>query len=180
MKSLMMISLCLLVAGCAEHSNSNDHENPQQPGGQTEQPGGQNGQTEQPGGESLKKVALHRDITGVQPGTGIVFWPDQAKSLNADYGDAIRLEFSYCLPSDVVTGKKDGKIQYNWQSFDALLDDIASRNHQAVIRFRYEYPSGDALDGEVGATAVPAYITQRKQPAECKHLRSVFSGWCGC
>ena len=87
MKSLMMISLCLLVAGCAEHSNSNDHENPQQPGGQTEQPGGQNGQTEQPGGESLKKVALHRDITGVQPGTGIVFWPDQAKSLNADLND---------------------------------------------------------------------------------------------
>ena len=58
-------------------------------------------------------VTLQSEITTVQPMTGIVFWPAQAKSRNSTYGNSISLEYSYCLPSDVVTGKADGKIEYD-------------------------------------------------------------------
>ncbi len=104
-------------------------------------------------------VPLQRSIDQAQPMTGLVLWPWLAAELDGTYGKTIALEFSYCLPSQVVTGKKDGKIQYDWSSFESLLNDIASRSHQAVIRFRYEYPSSTDVDGKTkGMTAVPAYI----------------------
>lgn len=94
--------------------------------------------------------------------TGLVLWPDEAEDRNATYGQSITLEFSYCLPCKVVTGCDDrGNIQYNWEWFDNLLDDVASRGHQLVARFRYEYPSGTDVDGKKGTTAVPDYIKQR-------------------
>ena len=100
-------------------------------------------------------VTIERQITSVQPMTGLVLWRthDQVK----EYASATTLEFSYCLPCKVVKGKKDGKIQYDWSYFEDILDDIASRNHQGVIRFRYENP-GNKEVGETGATAVPQYI----------------------
>ena len=97
-------------------------------------------------------------ITHVQPMTGLVLWPDQARSKNDTYGKSISLEFSYCLPCKVVTGKENGAIVYDWTWFENLLDDIASRDHQAIIRFRYEYPNSKDVDGTRGSTAVPAYI----------------------
>lgn len=103
-------------------------------------------------------VHLQSTITGVQPMTGLVLWPDLAKELNKTYGKSISLEFSYCLPCKVVTGKTGDHINYDWSSFDRLLDDIASRGHQAIIRFRYEYPNSTDVNGERGTTAVPAYI----------------------
>ena len=107
-------------------------------------------------------VSLHREITHPQPMTGLVLWPDQAKSKNATYGKSIQLEFAYCLPCKVVTGcLEDGTIEYDWSSFDALLDQVAKRKHQLVARFRYEYPSGKDVDGQKGTTAVPAYIKAR-------------------
>lgn len=94
--------------------------------------------------------------------TGLVLWPDEARDRHATYGQTIRLEFSYCLPCQVVTGcQSDGTIDYDWSSFDALLADVASRGHQLVARFRYEYPSGTDVDGKKGTTAVPQYIKQR-------------------
>ena len=93
--------------------------------------------------------------------TGLVLWPDEARSRNAEYGQTIQLEFSYCLPCKVVTGcNDDGTIQYDWSWFDQLLDDVAGRGHQLVARFRYEYPSGSDVDGNRGTTAVPQYIKQ--------------------
>ena len=93
--------------------------------------------------------------------TGLVLWPDEARSRNAEYGQTIQLEFSYCLPCKVVTGcNDDGTIQYDWSWFDHLLDDVAGRGHQLVARFRYEYPSGSDVDGSRGTTAVPQYIKQ--------------------
>lgn len=93
--------------------------------------------------------------------TGLVLWPDEARSRNAEYGKTIQLEFSYCLPCKVVTGcNDDGTIQYDWSWFDHLLDDVAGRGHQLVARFRYEYPSGRDVDGNRGTTAVPQYIKQ--------------------
>ena len=100
-------------------------------------------------------VEVNRTITSVQPMTGLVLWSghDQMDK----YASVITLEFAYCLPCKVVTGKKDGKIQYNWSCLENILNDIASRNHQGVIRFRYENP-GNKEVGETGATAVPQYI----------------------
>ena len=93
--------------------------------------------------------------------TGLVLWPDEARNRNAEYGQTIQLEFSYCLPCKVVTGcNDDGTIQYDWSWFDHLLDDVAGRGHQLVARFRYEYPSGSDVDGNRGTTAVPQYIKQ--------------------
>ena len=107
-------------------------------------------------------ISLHRQITHPQPMTGLVLWPEQAANRNASYGKSIQLEFSYCLPCKVVTGcLEDGTIEYDWSSFDALLDQVASRKHQLVVRFRYEYPSGKDVDGQKGTTAVPAYIKAR-------------------
>jgi len=111
--------------------------------------------------QQWQQVALDRQITGVQPMTGLVLWPDEARNRNAEYGQTIQLEFSYCLPCKVVTGcNDDGTIQYDWSWFDHLLDDVAGRGHQLVARFRYEYPSGSDVDGSRGTTAVPQYIKQ--------------------
>ncbi len=107
--------------------------------------------------ENYRNVALDKDINEVEPLKGIVFWPDNDK-IN-EYKNSIALEFSYCLPSKIVTGKSNGKIQYNWSSFESLLNDISKRGHQAIIRFRYEYPNSKDVDGSTkGMTAVPNYI----------------------
>lgn len=101
-------------------------------------------------------VELVSDWTHVQPMTGIVLWPGNGKMQTLK--NSISLEFHYCLPCRVVTGKKDGAILYDWSYFEDILTDITSRGHQAVIRFRYEYPSSRDVNGEKGTTAVPQYI----------------------
>jgi len=117
--------------------------------------------------QSWQSVPLSRNITHPQPMTGLVLWPDEAQDRHATYGKTIQLEFSYCLPCKVVTGcQPDGTIQYDWSSFDALLEDVASRGHQLVARFRYEYPSGTDVDGKKGTTAVPQYIKERSDYQE--------------
>ena len=102
-----------------------------------------------------KPVPLERSITSVQPMTGLVLWRTHGQM--DKYAPVTTLEFAYCLPCKVVKGKKDGEIQYDWSYLEDILNDIASRNHQAVIRFRYENP-GNTEVGETGATAVPQYI----------------------
>jgi len=47
---------------------------------------------------------------------------------------------------DVVTGPG----QYDWTSVDRLLSEIASRKHQALLRFYFVYPGKKS--------SVPAYI----------------------
>ena len=118
-----------------------------------------------------RSVALNKSIESLEPMKGIVFWPDQAKD-QKDLQSAISLEFSYCLPCAVVTGKTDGKINYDWSSFEKMLDDIQSRGHQAIVRFRIEYPSEtienapNCTEGVKGATAVPMYIKANKSYTE--------------
>ena len=101
-------------------------------------------------------VPLNAEVTSVQPMTGLVMWTTHSQRLR--YAESIQLEFQYCLPCRVVTGKVDGKIQYDWSYFEDILNDMQSRNHQGVIRFRYEYPSNTQVDGVAGSTAVPQYI----------------------
>lgn len=117
--------------------------------------------------QGWKPVELKREITHPQPMTGLVLWPATARSLHDTYGLAIQLEFSYCLPCKVVTGcREDGTIEYDWSWFDRILEDVASRGHQLIARFRYEYPSSRDVDGQRGTTAVPAYIKQRQDYTE--------------
>lgn len=108
-------------------------------------------------------IDVERKITHPQPMTGLVLWPDLAKEKNSTYGGSISLEFSYCLPCKVVTGcNQDGSINYDWTWFDNKLADVASRGHQLVARFRYEYPSGEDIGPNTkGYTAVPQYIKDR-------------------
>ncbi len=112
--------------------------------------------------QSWQSVKLKRSITLPQPMTGLVLWPEEARNRNATYGKTIQLEFSYCLPCKVVTGcQDDGTIQYDWTWFENILNDVSSRGHQLIARFRYEYPSSRDVDGNKGTTAVPAYIKAR-------------------
>ena len=175
---LIIVALLAIACGCDKKPVPNPHHSSdpveeQQSGGEQqggEQPGGgqqgggqQGGETQpaeepQPLDDSYSPVSIHSVVDAVQPSTGLVLWSDNARSRNFTYGESIALEYAYCLPCKVVTGKKDGKIQYDWSSFDSWLDDVASRNHQAVVRFRYEYPGSRDVDGKAGTTAVPAYI----------------------
>ena len=90
--------------------------------------------------QTWQSVALSRQITHPQPMTGLVLWPDEAEDRHANYGESIQLEFSYCLPCKVVKGcSDDGAIDYDWSSFDELLDEVAGRGHQLVASpGRYE------------------------------------------
>lgn len=112
---------------------------------------------------ATRSVALNKSIESLEPMKGIVFWPDQAKS-QKDLQSSISLEFSYCLPCAVVTGERGGTISYDWSSFEKLLDDIKSRGHQAIVRFRIEYPNEtiknapNCTENVKGATAVPNYF----------------------
>lgn len=102
-------------------------------------------------------VTLQRDITQAQPMAGLVLWSENDKM--ATLQNTISLEFRYCMPCKVVLGKNsDGTIRYDWSSFEATLNDVASRNHQTVVRFWYEYPSNKDVNSTKGTTAVPAYI----------------------
>ena len=107
--------------------------------------------------KGFELVAMEeRAITSVQPMTGLVMWTTHSQ--RGKYAPVISLEYQYCLPCRVVTGKVDGKLQYDWTYFEKILNDMQSRNHQGVIRFRYEYPGNKEVDGVAGSTAVPQYI----------------------
>ena len=101
-------------------------------------------------------VPLQSSITKALPMTGLVFWTTNYKN---GYDDATALEFGYCYPASVVKGKNaDGTLQYDWSSFENLLNQAAARRHQEVVRIAYENPTDAAWDGVVGHTAVPMYI----------------------
>lgn len=94
--------------------------------------------------DDFERVALQSEIQNVQPMTGIVLWTDSSKSESIK--DCIQLEFAYMLYNQVCKEKD----VYDWTPMDNLLDEVASRGHQLVVRFRYTY---------VGKScAVPDYI----------------------
>ena len=87
------------------------------------------------------RVELKSEVTDVQPMTGLVLWTDSKSKANY-----VQLEYSYMLYNQVCK-KKD---VFDWSAMDNLLADVASRGHQAVVRFRYTYPGY--------SSAVPDYI----------------------
>lgn len=90
-----------------------------------------------PAGESTESaqqpVRLQSEITSVQPMTGIVLWSDHERA--ASHPEAISLEYRYCGYDEVV--QPDGR--YDFTHLDAVLDEIAARNHQAILRFYFCY-----------------------------------------
>lgn len=89
-----------------------------------------------------ERKELKSEITGVQPMTGIVVW-NTSSSNRQEY---VQLEFSYMLYNDVCKQKD----VFDWTPMDRLLEQVAARGNQAIVRFRYTYPGYES--------AVPDYI----------------------
>lgn len=110
-------------------------------------------------------ISMKKNITNVQPMTGIVFWCDNDNSNS----DAISLEFSYLEFDKIVITQG----VYDWRYIESILRDVASRNHQAIFRFRYTYPGKE--------TSVPAYIKARDDYHETiglsEGLTTSFPDW---
>lgn len=115
--------------------------------------------------EEWRPVPLQSRIQGVQPQTGIVLW-----STGADVEpDTIQLEYSYMRYDDVVSGRGE----YNWTVVENLLDRVAARGHQAVLRFYDVYVGQE--------TTIPAYIKAlpdyRETHASSEGKPTSFSDW---
>lgn len=115
--------------------------------------------------QGYKRVALNSQISGVQPMTGIVLWTTSDKKKT----DSIQLEFSYMLYNEVCHGKDN----YDWTAMDKLLDDVASRGHQAVVRFRYVYV-GEECAAPDYIKALPDY---EETVGESEGHRTCFPDW---
>ena len=82
-------------------------------------------------GDAFRPVPLTARITAVQPMTGIVLW-----STNPAAADApVQLEYSYLAYRQVVRAKGE----YDWAPVEKLLDQVAARRHQAIIRWHDTY-----------------------------------------
>jgi hypothetical protein len=92
--------------------------------------------------ERFVSVPLQSRITHVQPMTGIVFWSTSEHNRT----DAIQLEYSYMKYGDVVSDRG----RYDWSAMDRLLQQVAARGHQAIVRYYFVYPGRP--------TTVPRYI----------------------
>lgn len=114
-----------------------------------------------------KSIPLKSQITGVQPMTGIVLWSDNETARK--HPDAISLEYRYCGYNEVV--QRDGS--YDWSKIDGLLDEIAGRNHQAILRFYFVYVGKE--------TTVPDFIRTRPDYDETigtsENKRTHFCDW---
>ena len=97
---------------------------------------------EQPVPEGEVRVPLSAQITGVQPMTGIVLWTDNSHRTK----DYVQMEYTYLHYNDICREKD----VFDWSALDKVLADVASRHHQAVIRYYYVYPGKK--------TTVPDYI----------------------
>lgn len=81
--------------------------------------------------QSMRKLPLRSKVDSVQPMTGIVLWSSNPQADSTP----IQLEFSYLRYRDVV----DQQGQYDWSPVDQLLDQVASRGHQAILRWHDTY-----------------------------------------
>ncbi len=112
-------------------------------------------------GQVFSDVTVESTITDVQPMTGIVLWTTSPKKNT----DAISLEYSYMLYNQVVS--EEGV--YDWTVVDNLLNAVASRGHQAILRFRFVY---------VGYhTSVPQYIKDLPDYHETEGLSEGQTTW---
>ena len=116
----------------------------------------------QTGRDGFSVIHINNEPQKVQPMTGIVFWQDQYQN---KIQDATSLEFSYMLFNKVV----DGQGAYDWSYVEDKLDDIASRHHQAIFRFRYVYVGEE--------TSVPDYIKALPDYHETEGISEGHTTW---
>lgn len=90
----------------------------------------------------FRDIPLRQSITEVQPMTGLVLWSTNDRNRDLP----IQLEYAYLRYDDVIRGPDD----FDWQFVESTLDSIASRSHQAVLRFYFVYPGKES--------SVPAFI----------------------
>lgn len=81
--------------------------------------------------DELHPIALVSQVTKVQPMTGIVLWTSNEEVETAP----IQLEFSYLKYDQIVSDKG----VYDWTPVDKLLAEVASRKHQAILRWHDTY-----------------------------------------
>ena len=81
--------------------------------------------------DEMKPVSLRSRISSVQPMTGIVLWSTNPAASTAP----IQLEFAYLKYDQVV--RNEGT--YDWSAVEKLLDDVASRGHQVILRWHDTY-----------------------------------------
>ncbi|WP_435007408.1 DUF4832 domain-containing protein [Tundrisphaera lichenicola] len=115
--------------------------------------------------DDLRPIPLKSKIEQVQPMTGIVLWATNGAARTAP----IQLEYSYLTYDQVVRAKGE----YDWTPVEKLLDAIAGRKHQAVLRWHDTY---------VGkASGVPGYIRAlpdyRGFEADSEKKRTGFPDW---
>lgn len=115
--------------------------------------------------DELRPIPLKSKVANVQPMTGIVLWAENENTRTSP----IQLEFSYLSYRQIV-GEK-GK--YDWGPVEKILDAVASRKHQAILRFHDTY---------VGKpTGVPDYIKAlpdyRETVANSENRRTGFPDW---
>ncbi|MGI9244240.1 MAG: DUF4832 domain-containing protein [Verrucomicrobiales bacterium] len=68
------------------------------------------------------------------------------------------MEFSYVALSDLVVAER----RYTWAALEAILDQVAARRHQAVLRVYVEYPEKpSAVPGYLGMEGDPDYEDPR-------------------
>jgi hypothetical protein len=117
------------------------------------------------GADELRSVPLKSKVTSVQPMTGIVLW-----ATNEAAGTApIQLEFAYLSYDQVV----DERGNHDWKVVEDLLEEIAGRRHQAILRWHDTY---------VGRpTGVPASIKTlpdyKETTALSEKKRTGFPDW---
>ena len=136
---VISLAACVLVSCCFPVPDPDNGENngEQKPSGEVK--------PEEIDFSRYETVALKSSITRVQPMTGIILWSDsQGKQ------SWLTMEYSYMKYNDVCKGKD----QYDWTPMEKLLNAVASRKHQAVVRFCYTYP------GEFNS--VPDYIKKEE------------------
>lgn len=115
--------------------------------------------------DEMRPQRLQSKIENVQPMTGIVLWTTNEAVETAP----IQLEYAYLKYSDIVQDR-DG---YNWQPVEQLLNEVAGRKHQAIIRWHDTY---------VGQpTGVPSYIknlpSYREMTGDSENKPTGFPDW---
>ncbi len=117
--------------------------------------------------EESQSIPLQSQITHVQPMTGIVLWSDSEAA--QQHPESISLEYRYCGYNEVVNARGE----YDWSKIDQVLDDIVSRNHQAILRFYFVYVGKQ--------TTVPDHIRLRDDYEETiatsENKKTHFCDW---
>ncbi len=110
-------------------------------------------------------IPLKHTIDSVAPWTGIVLWTDN----DQNHTDAVQLEYSYMQYNKVALDRG----VFDWSPVDELLEEVASRGHQAVLRFYFVYPGKP--------TAVPRFIQDlaeyKKITGQCEGKKTGFVDW---